>query len=213
MPETGVAALIREEPVAVFRTHDDQVFALSNVDPITGASVLSRGIVGTRQGQPIVASPLLKNTFDLRTGQCHDPDTVVVKPYDALVEGDLVYVRRRGAKNPAPPPSPTSSLGQKVINLAVGELELNHDGAHLNGTTLAISLTPLLVLQRLAEKPGTVYSRRALLEALPADSSSEHGVEMAIARLRLVLGAEAIQTVVKRGYRLQVGPSAPTASG
>ena len=44
--EGGVAALVDGSAVAVFRSFDGEVFALSNVDPFSGASVLSRGIVG-----------------------------------------------------------------------------------------------------------------------------------------------------------------------
>jgi nitrite reductase (NADH) small subunit len=51
----GVAALVDGEAVAVFRTYDDQVFELSNYDPCSRASVLARGIVGTRDvdGTPV----------------------------------------------------------------------------------------------------------------------------------------------------------------
>ena len=56
--------------------------------------------------------------------------------------------------------------------------------------------------------PGNVVSRQALLgRAAPAaQPSSEHAVEMAVARLRAALGTRSVQTVVKRGYRLAVAP-------
>src|SRR5690606_19701714 len=46
--------------------------AVSNRDPYTGAQVMARGIVGTRDDAPTVASPLHKQVFDLRTGLCLD---------------------------------------------------------------------------------------------------------------------------------------------
>jgi nitrite reductase (NADH) small subunit len=67
-----VAALVGEEQVAVFRTHDGALYAIGNQDPFTGAFVLSRGIVGTRGDVPTVASPLHKQVFDMRTGICLD---------------------------------------------------------------------------------------------------------------------------------------------
>ena len=71
-PERGVAALLPDGvQVAVFRTHDGTLHALSNVDPFSGAAVLSRGIVGDRGGMPVVVSPIYKQAFDLRTG--HHP--------------------------------------------------------------------------------------------------------------------------------------------
>ena len=71
-PEHGVAALLGEEQVALFRTFDGALYAIGNQDPFTGAFVLSRGIVGTRGDIPTVASPLHKQVFDLRTGACLD---------------------------------------------------------------------------------------------------------------------------------------------
>jgi len=77
-PERGVAALAGREQVAVFRTFDGTLHAISNQDPFTGAFVLSRGIVGSRGEVPTVASPLHKQVFDLRTGACLDGGTARV---------------------------------------------------------------------------------------------------------------------------------------
>lgn len=74
-PERGIAALVDGQHVAVFRLHDGSVHAVANIDPFTGRSVLSRGIVGTRNGTPVVFSPLFKQAFDLDTGQCVDDPT------------------------------------------------------------------------------------------------------------------------------------------
>ncbi|WP_341350995.1 nitrite reductase small subunit NirD [Nocardioides convexus] len=95
--ESGVPALVGGRAVAVFRTYDDQVFALSNHDPFGGASVLSRGIVGTlgEDAVPFVASPLLKQRFDLRTGACLDDPSVVVPTYDVRVVDGVVVVGAR----------------------------------------------------------------------------------------------------------------------
>lgn len=90
--EGGVAALVDGEAVAVFRTYDGEVFALSNYDPCSDASVLSRGIVGTRGGAPFVASPIFKQAFDLRTGRCLDDPGVRVPTYDVHVGDDGVVV-------------------------------------------------------------------------------------------------------------------------
>lgn len=93
--EGGVAALVDGEAVAVFRTHDGEVFALGNYDPFSRASVLARGIVGTRGGIPFVASPMHKQAFDLRSGRCLDDAAVRVPTYDVLVSDGLVSVGRR----------------------------------------------------------------------------------------------------------------------
>ncbi len=52
IPATGVCALLGSEQVAIFRPrHDEQVFAISNIDPFFEASVLSRGLIAEHQGE------------------------------------------------------------------------------------------------------------------------------------------------------------------
>ena len=94
--ERGVAALVRGDAIAIFRTHDGNVYATSNYDPCSCASVLARGIVGTRGSLsgdvPVVASPMHKQAFDLRTGQCLDDAAVRVTTYDVRVADGMVLV-------------------------------------------------------------------------------------------------------------------------
>jgi nitrite reductase (NADH) small subunit len=88
-PNRGVAALLPDgTQVAVFRTGEDEVFALSNVDPFSGAAVLSRGIVGDRGGVPVAMSPVYKQAFDLRTGVCVDDPGVSVRTFAVRVDAD-----------------------------------------------------------------------------------------------------------------------------
>ena len=84
-PDTGVCALIEERQVAIFRLSDGTLHAVSNYDPFSQANVLSRGIVGDRGGEPKIASPIYKQTFNLRTGVCYE---------DASVRLDVYRVRR-----------------------------------------------------------------------------------------------------------------------
>ena len=85
-PDTGVCALVDGRQVAVFRLSDGTLHAVSNLDPFSSANVVSRGIVGDRAGEPKVASPIYKHTFDLRTGVCYE---------DPEVRLDVYRVRRR----------------------------------------------------------------------------------------------------------------------
>lgn len=63
LPGTGVCALVGTHQVAVFRPYqDEQVFAISNIDPFAGSSVLSRGLIAEHQGELWVASPLKNST-------------------------------------------------------------------------------------------------------------------------------------------------------
>lgn len=92
-PNTGVCALVAGEQVAVFRVGNEaDVFAISNYDPFSKAFVLSRGIVGDRNGITKVASPIYKQNFNLATGQCLDDETVSVPTLKARVVEDRVQV-------------------------------------------------------------------------------------------------------------------------
>lgn len=92
-PERGIAALVQGVQVALFRLFDGRVFAIGNRDPIGGAYVLSRGIVGTRGEAPVVASPLYKQAYDLRTGECLDMPGVRVPTYPVRHQDGMVQVR------------------------------------------------------------------------------------------------------------------------
>lgn len=81
LPERGVCALVEGVQVAIFRTFDGELFALSNFDPFSGAYVIARGIVGTRGGISTVASPMYKQVFDLRTGRCLDDGQVALPTF------------------------------------------------------------------------------------------------------------------------------------
>jgi len=83
LPGRGVAALLPDgRQAALFRDRSGALYAIDNRDPFCGAAVLSRGLTGTHQGRPFVASPLLKQRFDLESGQCLDDETVRVATYE-----------------------------------------------------------------------------------------------------------------------------------
>jgi nitrite reductase (NADH) small subunit len=68
--DLGVAALVDGQQVAIFLLADGSVHAVQNLCPFSGASVLSRGITGTRGDVPTIASPIYKQVFSLLTGEC-----------------------------------------------------------------------------------------------------------------------------------------------
>lgn len=92
VPEAGVCALIEERQVAIFRLATDELFAVGNNDPFSGANVLSRGIVGDKNGTPKVASPVYKQNFCLRSGACLDDPQVSIPVYATRCEGGRVLV-------------------------------------------------------------------------------------------------------------------------
>lgn len=94
LPATGVCALLGDKQVAVFRPYaDDQVFAISNIDPFFESSVLSRGPIAEHQGELWVASPLKKQRFRLRDGLCMEDESHSVTYYEARVKDGQVQLR------------------------------------------------------------------------------------------------------------------------
>jgi uroporphyrinogen-III synthase len=99
------------------------------------------------------------------------------------------------------------TLGDSVHGIATpaGVLRVRACAATLDDAVLPLSPNGLTVLRRLAQTPGEVVSRDALLRALPGGSDDPHTAEVAIARLRDALGSrQLVRTVIKRGYVLQV---------
>ncbi|MGH9137769.1 MAG: nitrite reductase small subunit NirD [Acidimicrobiales bacterium] len=93
IPDRGVAALLPGgSQVAVFLLSTGELYGIDNRDPFSSANVLSRGIVGDRGGAPKVASPVYKQSFDLRTGRCLDDETVTVATYRIRVRDGTVEV-------------------------------------------------------------------------------------------------------------------------
>jgi nitrite reductase (NADH) small subunit len=89
LPDAGVCALHGSRQIAVFRV-GDATYAIDNVDPFTGAAVLSRGLVTTRGGTLAVASPLHKQRFCLATGACLDDPTRRLDTWPTRIRAGMV---------------------------------------------------------------------------------------------------------------------------
>lgn len=95
-----------------------------------------------------------------------------------------------------------------AVTTGAGRLQVRRTVALLDDHVLPVSPSGLEVLRLLADAGGEVVTRLQVLDVLPGDSNDPHTAEVAIARLREACGARGlIQTVVKRGYRLDVDRS------
>ncbi|MEN9565738.1 MAG: hypothetical protein RLZZ69_934 [Cyanobacteriota bacterium] len=95
-PNTGVCALFQNEQVAIFRVGEtESVYALSNYDPFSKAYVLSRGLVGDRQGIIKVAAPIYKQNINLATGEYLDDPEIKVPTYPVRVINGEVQLGSR----------------------------------------------------------------------------------------------------------------------
>jgi nitrite reductase (NADH) small subunit len=93
-PDSGVCALVEGEQIAIFyMPREAAIYALSNYDPIGKANVLSRGLLGDVKGEPVVASPLFKQHFNLKTGGCLEEEGVTVNAYAVRLVEDRVEVK------------------------------------------------------------------------------------------------------------------------
>jgi nitrite reductase (NADH) small subunit len=101
LPERGVCALVEDRQIAVFRTHDGALHALDNFDPYSNAHVLSRGLLGTRGGTPIVLSPMYKHAFELATGVSLDDPARSVRAHPVrLADGRVQVAGSPAAETP-----------------------------------------------------------------------------------------------------------------
>ncbi|MFE6037753.1 uroporphyrinogen-III synthase [Streptomyces sp. NPDC056452] len=198
MPPEDIAPLDRMLDVTVARGLD----ALTFTSAPAAASYLNRA--EARGMLPEVLSALQ-----------HDVVTACVGPVTALP------LQARGIDTVQPERFRLGPLVQvlctqlparaRTLPVAGHVLEIRGQAALVDGALRPVPPAGMALLHTLARRPGWVVSRADLLRALPGSGSDEHAVETAMARLRTALGvARLIQTVVKRGYRLALDPSADT---
>lgn len=100
--ERAVCVLVGGEQLALVRTRDDQLFVVDNEDPVSGAMVMSRGIVGSRGDVDVLVSPMHKQAYSLETGQCLDlPDVWLGVHAVRVVRGDVEVRLRAEQQVPA----------------------------------------------------------------------------------------------------------------
>ena len=96
LPDGTQIALFRVptgEPDRAGRMPESTVFAVSNIDPYSGAAVISRGIVGEVNGEPTVVSPLLKQRFSLSDGHSLEDADHRLQVFPVETTGDQILVR------------------------------------------------------------------------------------------------------------------------
>lgn len=92
-PDSGVCALVKDRQIAIFyMPKESMVYAIDNHDPFGKANVLSRGLIGDTNGQPVVASPLYKQHFNLITGVCLEDESVTIPAYAVRTDNGRVHV-------------------------------------------------------------------------------------------------------------------------
>jgi NAD(P)H-dependent nitrite reductase small subunit len=122
-PNSGVCALVDGQQVAIFYlpSSDDcrdaggraptvgalsdagavaeECYAINNYDPFGNANVISRGVIGDINDQPVVASPLYKQHFNLQTGVCLEDETVKIPVYGIRINNNRVEINVQESGN------------------------------------------------------------------------------------------------------------------
>jgi nitrite reductase (NADH) small subunit len=89
IPNRGVGVLLPDgAQAALFRLDDGSLHAVGNIDPFSGAAVMSRGLVGDRAGRATVQTPIKKQAFALEDGTCLDDPDVSLPVYATRVTAD-----------------------------------------------------------------------------------------------------------------------------
>lgn len=93
-PENGGACVrYKDLQIAVFNfSRRNEWYACQNMCPHKMQMVLSRGLIGSQQGEPKIACPFHKKTFSLKTGECLNAEECNIEVYPVLVENGFVHI-------------------------------------------------------------------------------------------------------------------------
>ncbi|NYJ31410.1 nitrite reductase (NADH) small subunit [Galbitalea soli] len=95
-PAFGEAVLLRGRQIALFLISPEEIYAVSNIDPVASAPVMARGIVGSRGDRRTIASPLHKEVYDLSSGECLTEPGVMLETFPTRVVGGVIEVEVTG---------------------------------------------------------------------------------------------------------------------
>ena len=90
----GVCVKYKDEQIALFNfTRRGEWYASQNMCPHRMQMALSRGMIGSQEGEPKVACPFHKKSFSLIDGHClNGEEEYKIKTYEVRIEDDVVYI-------------------------------------------------------------------------------------------------------------------------
>lgn len=93
-PENGgVCVMYKDQQIAVFNfSRRNEWYACQNLCPHKMQMILSRGMIGSSNGEPKVACPFHKKTFSLRSGACLNAEEHSIAVFPVRIEDGFVYI-------------------------------------------------------------------------------------------------------------------------
>ena len=90
--DSGVVVWFDGAQVALFYLpgQAQPLYAVDNRDPRSGANIIGRGIVGSLQGELVVAAPLYKQHFNLQNGECLEDTEQRLQVWPVRMNGEAV---------------------------------------------------------------------------------------------------------------------------
>jgi two-component system, OmpR family, response regulator ChvI len=146
--------------------------------------------------------------FGLKMGA----DDYIRKPFSQrlLVERVKAILRRAGAKDVAP--ATRGEEAARILERGLLRMDPERHACTWKGETVTLTVTEFLILQSLAQRPGVVKSRNALMDAAYDDEVyvDDRTIDSHIKRLRKKFKQvdddfEMIETLYGVGYRFREG--------
>ncbi|NVN64587.1 nitrite reductase small subunit NirD [Pseudomonas putida] len=90
--DSGIVVWVDGAQVALFYLpgQAQPLYAVENRDPRSGANIIGRGLVGSVQGELVVAAPLYKQHFSLLSGECLEDSAQRLRVWPVRMKGEAV---------------------------------------------------------------------------------------------------------------------------
>ncbi len=191
-----------ESGLSLARSHLPDLVVLDLMLPGTSGMDVCRSLKSDAQTNriPIIMLTARDAEIDIVAGLESGADDYITKPFSprVVVARVRAALRRHDSEHDSP--------GE---TLALGELSIDA-GRHqvvLAGASIQLTLTEFQLLTIMARKPGWVFTRYQLVDALRGDDYivTDRAIDVQIANLRKKLGSwgDNIETVRGVGYRLR----------
>ena len=86
------AAIVHGYQLAIVMHSDGRIYAVENFDPFSGANVLSRGLIGSKEDRPVIISPMYRHSFDLTNGKCIEDESISIGVHSVRVRDGQVEI-------------------------------------------------------------------------------------------------------------------------